>query len=1116
MATARTIPKGRPNAISLDFDRLRAEGITHLENLATEIWTDFNAGNPGITILEVLCYAITDLAYRTRITPIADLAAGDGQTKMFFLPEEILTCAPVTPNDFRKLLIDVPGVKNAWLEVAEVHGSKPHLQLYYQTEETSNNPLYHFPQYLIDKANASVDLTKEKAFILELLADYQGIMPKEEILINFVDYILKGNVPTSNEAEKPVIAAVKEYLDCTYQVVGLLFQKDAYEDPNLKWTPFPPQVPQGLYRITLDLDDEIGPIEAKKQSAALKAAWASLQANRGLCHDFESVQILDTEEIAVCLDLQLEEGVDEKLVLAEALFNLQDFLTPSIRFYSLAEMLGKRKPNGDKYQMDDIYNGPLLVNGFIDDAELDQNGIKPDPSLKFSDLYAILAPKEPGHRYHIHGLKAVNNISLRWIGGKEDNWSHWESGGMNDGTWRTGNPALSSETNFKYRIVPRESQFNIKKGSAGEPYSMNFSVFKEIYEQIVLERTCKFCMPQSTQSPPVKGRVRDDLATYKSIQYDFPGVYRVGANQWLEDAPNYKIGPMRELQSYLLFFDQILAAYLVRLGDTAKLLAVEQKPEEASYVLPPLFEVPGVQKMLAARAKVKVNDVDKGLLSVVLLDLVPFKVEQNIKTYEVADQKIYDDSIAILSDLVTSDQYTTISILLEKLEMIQAWPALISAVENYFWHKYIKDENNNFRQSLDAIAESGFQRQNRRNIILDHLLGRFGEKFSDFVSSLISADLNPEDNPGWFSFDDYLKDKAAYLLEVPGLGYHQSRGYNYRKLVAPTTQTDLTEEGFPKIFENVTTQMNNQPDVWNSTNVPGVKKRICYSLGLTELKDGRDEDGKNHYVWEATTLLSEPKYTIDLVLQTDRSRPQYYLALRKKSPPGYERLDRGDTLMESPRFPRKQQALDMRKELYKVIDQTGWYQLRKDDSDQSKWVVQLKQGDTELLFSDSGERILTDGRKKEILNLIEPRESRDYDGFHILEHILLRPNELSDKLLEIPLGGINPPDPYSNIVTIVAPNWTRRFRQDAFRIQFEQVATRELPAYIYPRFCYVDRDTMQKFEIAYKEWMIALAKCHPDECKINETVKVLIQLLEEDIYTASNCCNPENQMEPPC
>lgn len=105
----------------LDFDKLRTEGIDYLGRLTGKIWTDYNVHDPGITILEVLCYALLDLGYRTNL-PVADIFARDPKDTStdnnFFTPAQILANNPLTIIDFRKLLIDIDGVKNAWLEVA--------------------------------------------------------------------------------------------------------------------------------------------------------------------------------------------------------------------------------------------------------------------------------------------------------------------------------------------------------------------------------------------------------------------------------------------------------------------------------------------------------------------------------------------------------------------------------------------------------------------------------------------------------------------------------------------------------------------------------------------------------------------------------------------------------------------------------------------------------------------------------------------------------------------------------------------------------------------------------------------------------------------------------------
>lgn len=105
---------------AMDYAFLRQEGIRHLERMAGRAWTDFNTHDPGITILEQLCYALTDLAYRSNYG-IPDLLARDDRSahRSLYSAAEILTSHPVTLTDLRKLVLDVEGVKNAWVEKAE-------------------------------------------------------------------------------------------------------------------------------------------------------------------------------------------------------------------------------------------------------------------------------------------------------------------------------------------------------------------------------------------------------------------------------------------------------------------------------------------------------------------------------------------------------------------------------------------------------------------------------------------------------------------------------------------------------------------------------------------------------------------------------------------------------------------------------------------------------------------------------------------------------------------------------------------------------------------------------------------------------------------------------------
>ncbi|NOY84465.1 MAG: hypothetical protein GXO96_06545, partial [Nitrospirae bacterium] len=138
---------------AMDYAFLRQEGIRLIEKMAGKVWTDFNAHDPGITILEQLCYAITDLAYRINYD-LPDLMAGKGRDpyQSLYGPAEILSSEPLTLIDFRKLIVDVPGVKNAWIELLEkppplyFHEGKNTLSL--QSEAQAFGPQVTEPIYL--------------------------------------------------------------------------------------------------------------------------------------------------------------------------------------------------------------------------------------------------------------------------------------------------------------------------------------------------------------------------------------------------------------------------------------------------------------------------------------------------------------------------------------------------------------------------------------------------------------------------------------------------------------------------------------------------------------------------------------------------------------------------------------------------------------------------------------------------------------------------------------------------------------------------------------------------------------------------------------------------------
>ncbi|TCD01777.1 hypothetical protein [Pedobacter psychroterrae] len=129
-----TLTNDPPEFTALDFTALRTEGIGYLQQLAGDTWTDHNLHDPGITILDQLCYGLTDLSYRISMDIKDLLARPDGKTyNSLYSPAAILTTNPVTIADFRKVLLDIPGVKNAWIEKI----NKPQPPIYFDPERNT-------------------------------------------------------------------------------------------------------------------------------------------------------------------------------------------------------------------------------------------------------------------------------------------------------------------------------------------------------------------------------------------------------------------------------------------------------------------------------------------------------------------------------------------------------------------------------------------------------------------------------------------------------------------------------------------------------------------------------------------------------------------------------------------------------------------------------------------------------------------------------------------------------------------------------------------------------------------------------------------------------------------
>ena len=77
------------------------------------------------------------------------------------------------------------------------------------------------------------------------------------------------------------------------------------------------------------------------------------------------------------------------------------------------------------------------------------------------------------------------------------------------------------------------------------------------------------------------GVYREEFSDYVSIQEELPRVYGVGQAGLPEDAPLLRKSQALQLQSYLFFFDRLLADYLSQLGNIRHLFALKKESDRA-------------------------------------------------------------------------------------------------------------------------------------------------------------------------------------------------------------------------------------------------------------------------------------------------------------------------------------------------------------------------------------------------------------------------------------------------------------------------------------------------------------------------------------------------------
>lgn len=153
---SKTISKKRHADNPHSFEHLYQLGLTYIQQLSGHIWTDYNTHDPGMTILEQVCYALTDLIYRCDfdVTDYLSEPSGniDYRAHGLALAQDILPAYPQQPDEYESwLLTRLPELDKVWLRWSE---NAPQLGIY--TINAQLNHFYALSQHRSDPARRSL------------------------------------------------------------------------------------------------------------------------------------------------------------------------------------------------------------------------------------------------------------------------------------------------------------------------------------------------------------------------------------------------------------------------------------------------------------------------------------------------------------------------------------------------------------------------------------------------------------------------------------------------------------------------------------------------------------------------------------------------------------------------------------------------------------------------------------------------------------------------------------------------------------------------------------------------------------------------------------------------
>jgi hypothetical protein len=523
------------------------------------------------------------------------------------------------------------------------------------------------------------------------------------------------------------------------------------------------------------------------------------------------------------------------------------------------------------------------------------------------------------------------------------------------------------------------------------------------------------------------------------VQHHFPANFGLGPNRLLTDASPRRIAQQKQLQGYLLLFEQVLANLFSQAAEAASLYSFTDAAPTTYFSQPLLDRIPGIGALL--NPEVAVEGLRAGSAGTWCFDPGVVRPELN-STINLSGPfaQVNDAKVLESNDIVVRVAPSSGSVLPAGPHTWSYSPAYLQA-------------------QLQDITEKGNTGLTRKNKFLNHVMARFGEQMTEYTLL-----LNHLDADGNSAATQAISDKLNFLRDYPRISADRAGAIDYlRPYDAPDNLPGFMRRVMRMlgIAQPQIAGLADGPITWLKANFipePGITWAEIWAFAADPLNYRIDSGGKSFDLARSPSdpevIAHSPTHDAgqDLPALIDE-----LVRVRAALAAGTEGLHIVEHVLLRPR------AKDPATGLYVLFREKHIHKAERHPSIGAGYICHcpahgLTPNSEVLLRRTNGK----DLRRKPIE--ITP------DTF-----VLIISSNLSDADLPeffVPID--YPEDPYSLQMTVMLPAWPQRNQDENFRRLVEKTIRSEAPAHLKVYLQWLDLDHMHEFEHCHFTWLAHL------------------------------------------